>query len=378
MTSEGYKDYDIAYLVSFRFLAVMLFSLPLGLFIKGRKLKPFFMLSAISLPIVALLIIYAIDIQNNTLLITGMILWSLGFSMYQIPGLPFIMLNSSKDNHSEAIASYFLTWSIGTFICGLLSYFLVLFMPHFFNDKMLLIFFTLIGGISVYFVNKIEVKERLSDKTKLLNISSDYDWRLIFQVTFPTLIIAVGAGFTIPFINLFFMNVHGMNSKTFSAIGSISYLLVAFGVLIVPEMKRRSNYYIAITLIQSVSIVFLFLMATTEYYKHLWFALPLAVFFFTFRQPLMNVAGPMTSELTMYYVGERNREMVSALNAAIWSGSWFISSQIFGWLRSYGLSYVNVFLITASLYVLGVGWYYFLIKNYYKRKAAGLIIEIEK
>jgi len=147
------------------------------------------------------------------------------------------------------------------------------------------------------------------------------------------------------------------------------------GVLIVPEIKRRSNYYVAITFIQSLSIIFLLLMATTEYYKHLWYALPLAVVFFTFRQPLMNVAGPMTSELTMYYVGNRNREMVSALNASIWSGSWFISSQIFGWLRSFGLSYVNVFLITASLYIIGVAWYFFLIKNYYKRKAAGLTSE---
>jgi hypothetical protein len=64
----------------------------------------------------------------------------------------------------------------------------------------------------------------------------------------------------------------------------------------------------------------------------------LAILFFIFRQPLINVAGPMTSELTMYYVGKKNRELVSALNAAIWSGSWFISSQIFAFLRGYGLS----------------------------------------
>jgi MFS family permease len=377
MTDEGYKDYDIAYFVSFRFLTVMIFSLPLGLYIKGRKLKPFFMVSAIAIPIVALLIIYAIAIHNDVLLILGFILWSFSFSLYQIPSLPFILLNSKKENHSEAIASYFLTWSIATFICGLLSYFLVLIAPNFFNDKALLILFVLIGSISIWHVNKIKTNEQVSAKTQIQNIKGDYDWKLIFRVTFPTLIIAVGAGFTIPFINLFFLNVHGMDSKSFSAIGSISYLLVAIGVLIVPEIKRRSNYYVAITLIQAISILFLFLMATTEYYKHLWYALPLAVFFFTFRQPLMNVAGPMTSELTMYYVGDRNREMVSALNAAIWSGSWFISSQIFGWLRSFGLSYVNVFLITASLYIIGVGWYYFLIKDFYRRKRAGLIIEKE-
>ncbi len=375
MIGEGYRDYDIAYFVSFRFLSVMLFSLPLGLYIKGKKLKPFFMASAIAVPVVALLILYAITTRNEILLTASFILWSISFSLYQIPALPFILLNSKRENHSEAIASYFLTWSIATFLCGLFSYFLALFAPQLFNDRNILILFSLIGFISIWYVAKIDLKENVSAATQLKNISSDYDWKLIFRVTFPTLIIAVGAGFTIPFINLFFLKVHGMDSKTFSAIGSISYLLVALGVLIVPEIKRRSNYYVAITFIQSLSIVFLLLMATTEYYKHLWYALPLAVVFFTFRQPLMNVAGPMTSELTMYYVGNRNREMVSALNASIWSGSWFISSQIFGWLRSFGLSYVNVFLITASLYIIGVAWYFFLIKNYYKRKAAGLTCE---
>ena len=47
----------------------------------------------------------------------------------------------------------------------------------------------------------------------------------------------------------------------------------------------------------------------------------------------MNMAAPMTSELTMNYVGVKNQEMLSAITAAIWSGSWFFSSQIFSFLK---------------------------------------------
>jgi hypothetical protein len=43
----------------------------------------------------------------------------------------------------------------------------------------------------------------------------------------------------------------------------------------------------------------------------------------------MNIAAPVTSEVSMYYVGKRNQELMSAINSAIWSGSWFISSQFF-------------------------------------------------
>ena len=81
----------------------------------------------------------------------------------------------------------------------------------------------------------------------------------------------------------------------------------------------------------------------------------------------MNMAAPMTSELTMNYVGKRNQEMLSAIIAAIWSGSWFFSSQIFRWLRSEVLSYAYIFYITAVLYILGIIMYYILVLDYEKR-----------
>jgi hypothetical protein len=75
----------------------------------------------------------------------------------------------------------------------------------------------------------------------------------------------------------------------------------------------------------------------------------------------------MTTEVEMNYVGEKNREIVSALTSAIWSGSWFVSGSFFKVMFSQGYSYVNVFLITCSLYAVGVIWFYFLILDYNKR-----------
>ena len=68
----------------------------------------------------------------------------------------------------------------------------------------------------------------------------------------------------------------------------------------------------------------------------------------------MNMAAPMTSELTMNYVGVKNQEMLSAIMAAIWSGSWFFSSQIFRYLKSEGFNYAHIFYITAFLYFFGI------------------------
>ncbi len=82
----------------------------------------------------------------------------------------------------------------------------------------------------------------------------------------------------------------------------------------------------------------------------------------------MNMAGPMTEELSMEYVGKKNQEILSALYSAVWSGSWFFSSQIFRFLRSKDFSYGEIFYITASLYTVGVFMYYILIKDYNKTR----------
>jgi ABC-type sugar transport system permease subunit len=87
----------------------------------------------------------------------------------------------------------------------------------------------------------------------------------------------------------------------------------------------------------------------------------------------MNMAGPMTSELVMNYVGEKNREITSALTAAIWSGSWVISGYMVKIMFHQGFAFVNVFLITSGLYAFGVMMYYFLILDYGKREKQGLI-----
>lgn len=363
----GLEDYQIADLVSYRFLAVMIFAFPLGLFIKGKKVKPLFLTAAIMVPTFALIIIFSARLEYYTLLKVAMVLWGVGFTFIQITSIPFILLNTSADKHSESITAFFQTWSITIFFCGIISAFLLEYFTAFVDEYSLLLFFSFLGYAAIYFILKIDIKEKVSDRIPWNALAGHHDWGKIAMVCIPTLIIAVGAGFTIPFINLFFLNVHGVGTSVFSILGAITYALVAVGMVLIPGIKRRFGYEVAITLIQSLSILVLIIMATTEWYNEMWFAVYIAVTFYIIRQPLMNMAGPMTSELSMYYVGVKNTEIVSALNASIWSGSWFISGQIFRFLRAQHFAYVNIFLITAALYAVGVLWYYFLIKSYNKQ-----------
>jgi hypothetical protein len=182
------------------------------------------------------------------------------------------------------------------------------------------------------------------------------------------MLIAIGAGLTIPFVNLFFNTVFEVDSDTFSLIGAGTAGIVFMTTLIVPIIRRKFGFRVAILIPQWLAILFLVILATTQLAQAYSWAFYVAIAAFMLRQPFMNMAGPMTSELGMKYVGPRNQELISAISSSIWSASWFISAKIFQVLRQMDLEYYQIFLITAVLYAVGVSFYHLLINDFLRRK----------
>ncbi len=373
MQKCGYSDYESAGYISFRFLGVLLLAVPMGMYLKGRNIKPLFVISCIVVPTASVMIILATMYHWNQWLYFYQLLWGMGFTFIQIPVMPYILRNSIASNQTGAISLSYSTYSFGGIASGLIIWGLYFINPILFNERNILLLLAFSGFLSLYFLYKIKITEYLpSYEGKRIDIRK-LDWYIIIKALIPTLIIAVGAGLTIPFISIFFFNIHHLGTDQFSLLNSVASVLVAIAAMLVPYVKKSIGYKLAIPATQSFAVLALILLATTQLYAQLTIAVYLAILCFLLRQPLMNMAGPMTSELVMNYVGKKNQEMVSALTAAIWSGSWFISSIIFKVLRQSGIAYVYIFLITAALYALGVIWYYALIVDYSRREKAGLI-----
>lgn len=367
MLDHGFRDYEIASMIGNRYLTILLCAIPLALYVKGKRLKPFMLMGAVAAPVVALLLIFGIHTHNTELIRLLMSLWGIAFSLLQILVMPYVLLNGNKELETESIALFFSAGNITTIFVGLSSFLLPLIHP-FFTTEIQLILYSALGFLGVYYIYNLPNEENIGTKIPISNIQSDYDWSLIAKAVVPTFIIALGAGFTIPIINLFFHDVHGMKAPQFSLMNSIAFTFVAFAGLLIPAIKRKFGYQVSITLFQSLAIIMLFLMGTSEWYNHTSIGLAVAMITFTIRQPLMNMAGPITSELTMNYVGEKNREMMSAINASIWSGCWFASAKAFSLFREAGVRYSNIIFITVGLYIIGVAWYYWLIKQHEQRK----------
>lgn len=373
MKAEGFSNEQITGYTSFRFLGVVLLSIPLGFLIVGKKVKKLFYLSAISVPIFGLLIVYAITLKNPFLIVTTQILWGASFTFIQIPIIPFIMRNAKKENHTAGIALSYSTWSFAGIFSGILVYIMDKINSKFFDEKMVIIIICLLGFFGLFFLRGVNIEENVIEKNNNITTKQKYDWNIIVKSIIPTLIIALGAGLTIPLISLFFEEVHGLDKGSFAPISTTAAILVAWAAVMVPEIKQKIGFRFAIPATQSLAVVSLVALATTQLYAQMGLAVVIAVIFYLVRQPLMNVAGPMTTELVMNYVGKRNREIVSVLISATWSGSWFLSLLLSASIFKMGYTFVNLFLITSVLYGIGVIWYYWLIVDYNKREKLGLI-----
>jgi hypothetical protein len=376
MHREGFSAQEIALFITFRFIGVFALAMPLGRFMKNRKLMSLFFLSNACVPFFGLMIVICISLHLKLLTLCMLVLWGASFTFMQIPVFPFILRNTHKDNQTAAISLSYSTWSFGGILSGLVIAILDYMNPTLFDEKFILLLFSLLGFGGLFFLLRIKgFQEMAVDKKQEAETISQgkTDWPIVFKALIPTLIIATGAGLTIPFISLFFDEVHHVGKGGFSVLSFMASVLVAFFSLLVPQIKEKIGYQIAIPGTQTTAVISLVALATTEYYAHLPIAVVIAAVFYLLRQPLMNMAGPMTSELVLNYVGTRNREITSALISAIWSGSWVLSGFMVSVMFGYNFSFATIFLITALMYAFGVLMYYLLILDYNRRHELGEI-----
>ncbi len=375
----GFVDEQIGSFTSYRFLGVLFFAFPFGIFIKGKTLKPFFITSSIIIPFAAFLMMESIKWNNLLLIKISFLTWGLGLMLLQVCTLPYIMRTTPKSALSEAITLNFSMWSLAIIVTGIsiglltrLQYFTLFNISFIWDEYHIILLFILISLSAIYMISRMkESKPRSVSSEFTRNFSSlllDYDWFLLIKALVPTLLIAVGAGLTIPFINLFFYSVFNMDSAQFGILGSIASAASFIALLIAPALKRRYGYNISIILTQTIAIMFLVVLILTELFSTVEGVIFIAIGSYILRQPLMHISSPITSELTMKYVGEKNQELISAMNSSIWSASWFISAKIFQYLREMNYPYYKIFITTAVMYSIGVFLFYFIIKDYKKRK----------
>lgn len=379
LRKRGLDDVAIGGIVAFQYAGGLVLSLPEGLYLRGRRLKPFLLAGSILVPVLAVLSLVCFQ---SGYVGTGkwlLLLWSMSLLQVDSFALPYIVRSHHKESEPEAISLAYSMYAFGSIASGLLIALVKRLPPLSIGDwpilgdefgALLLIALLAAPG----FLLLLPVREAAPDPQGRVTarnlgvIFRGYDWGRIVVGLFPTTLLAIGAGFTIPFINLFFNSVFGVDSDLFAVVAVFTAMLTATMALLVPGIRRRYGYMVAIPMMQSLAVLMLSAMALTEMFADVPGMWMVAVGFFMLRSPLMNMAGPMSNELVMNYVGRRNQDLTGALHAAVWSGGWFVSAGIFRGFRAVGMPYFQIFLITVCMYAVGIGTYIWLIRRYQRRE----------
>lgn len=373
----GLGDPQIAALGSKRFIATFLLAIPAGLWMRGRPLRLPLFFAAIAFPATALAGLEAARL--GLLSAASAAFLAMGFAglVLQVASLPMILRLAPPERKSEALSLLFSSWAAAAICGGALasglqwlgsvqigSWRVIL------DTHATLLILTVAGFGAPFFYFRLPDRVPVKVvRSHWLHVQRD-DLGLLLRALIPSTCVAVGAGLGIQFMNLFFHHVHGMSATAYSFYATINSVLVLIAGVLVPEVRRRVGWRGAILGVQGIAVVLLAALGFTEWFRGNPAAYVTAVVLFIFRQPLMSMAGPAISELTMTYVGPRNHELISACNGAIWSGSWWLAAVIFQHLRSLGCSYWLIFLGTSIMYLFGTLAYLGIIRAIERRESA--------
>ncbi|MFC6617827.1 MFS transporter [Deinococcus radiophilus] len=158
---------------------------------------------------------------------------------------------------------------------------------------------------------------------------SIHDRPTMFRLVLPSMFVGLGAGATIPFLNVYIEGRFGISYASLGALFAWTSLATAVTVLIQPWLVRRLGQLGAVLAVQASSLPFLVMLGFSP---SLWMV-TVALFV---RGALMNATGPVYSSYAMSVLRQADRPMYSAVNTIAWSGSWALASLASGALRASG------------------------------------------
>lgn len=180
--------------------------------------------------------------------------------------------------------------------------------------------------------------------------------KYVVKYAFANGLIAFGAGFVIPFMQLYFMIRFDAPMALIAMVFSITSVLMALSYLFVPKLAERIGSIRTIVFTQGISIFMLVAIPLAYPY----FAL--ASLFYLVRTVLMNASSPIGTSYIMGCVKKGERAFAASIFSLSWTLSNGLSPPISGWIMAtYNMDIP--FYICAAFYAIACGAYYVFFGN---------------
>jgi len=174
--------------------------------------------------------------------------------------------------------------------------------------------------------------------------------RLLGKLFFPLLLISIGAGLFVPFMNVFFRVVHNQPDTVVGSLMAWGSLAMGIGLLIAPPIADRIGKLRLVVITQGLSIPFMILLGFVPVFA-------ISAMAYYARMALMNMSNPIYQNFVLEQVDPSSRATVASLHSMIWSFGRSFSPSISGSLQvAYGFG--PPFAIASALYACAVLLYW--------------------
>ena len=183
------------------------------------------------------------------------------------------------------------------------------------------------------------------------------DRRTFLRILLPGLLIAVGAGQVIPFLNLFVQTKFGLDLVALNGLFALTSIGTMAAILYQPTVARRFGRLRSVVLVQGASIPFLIVLGFSPL---LWMVIAaMAV-----RNSLMNAGNPIFSAFAMDQVSPAERATLSAAMSLLWSVGWIVGGVYYaaaqaalGFDAGYALDFLTIIVLYSVATTLYWRWF---------------------
>lgn len=176
---------------------------------------------------------------------------------------------------------------------------------------------------------------------------------LLAKLVLPMLVVSVGAGLFMPFMNVFFRVQYGQPDPVIGNVLAWGALAMGVGLVVAPPLADRYGKARVVILTQGLSIPFLVLLGFAP-------AFWLSALAHYVRLTLMNMSGPVYQTFVMEHVEPESRATVASLVSMANNFGWALSPTISGWLQvHYGFGPVFALVLVLYSFAVFLYWKFF-------------------
>lgn len=300
------------------------------------------------------------------------------WAFVQVSSVPFLAENSTAKERMNLFSIHFSLVTIANVLGNLFGGVLADLFKLFGASGVTSIRYTLLIGcltllMGLPYMLKVKIptrKQRLATKQTTerhaIKPSFKKNFKMIALFSVSNVLIGIGAGLVIPYLNLYFANRFEAPNSAIGFILALGSAMTAVAMLLGPKLVDRVGKVNALLIFQLASIPFLFLSAFTN-------SLLLAALGFLMRQALMNAGNPITSAIAMEVVDDRYKGFANSVNQMIFNVGWALMGLPAAWLvTQYGnyWGYAYTFTITGCIYLVASIYFYFVFGRRYKLQDA--------